>query len=93
MIKYLLQNADKFNINIIDDREHHNRIEFHFSNKILIELNNDCTFYNVETIIYFVEDKSITVTIDDEYTIGYILNINNIKLIRDKNLKVIYQRR
>ena len=92
MIEYLLKNADKFNIGIIDDREHHNRIEFHFSNKVLIELNNDCVFYNVEAIIYFVEDKSITVTIDDEYTIGYILDINNIKFIRDKKLTIIYKR-
>lgn len=92
MIEYLLKNADKFNIDIIDDREHHNRIEFHFSNKVLIELNNDCAFYNAEAIIYFVEDKSITVTIDDEYTIGYILDINNIKFIRDKKLTIIYKR-
>ena len=92
MIEYLLKNADKFNIGVIDDREHHNRIEFHFSNEVLIKLNNDCAFYNVEAIIYFVEDKSITVTIDDEYTIGYILDINNIKFIKDKKLKIIYKR-
>ena len=92
MIEYLLENADKFNIGIIDDREHHDRIELHFLNEVLIKLNNDCAFYNVEAIIYFVEDKSITVTIDDEYTIGYILNINNIEFIRDKNLQIIYKR-
>ena len=92
MIEYLLKNADKFNIGIIDDRKHHDRIEFHFSNEVLIKLNNDCAFYNVKAIIYFVEDKSMTVTIDDEYTIGYILNINNIKFIRDKKLKIIYKR-
>ena len=30
--------------------------------------------------------------IDDEYTIGYILDINNIKFIRDKKLTIIYKR-
>lgn len=92
MIDYLLKNADKFNIGVIDDREHHDRIEFHFE-KIAVVINNDCYFLEVKTLIYFTEYNTIDVTIEDEYDIGHIRNIEAISEIIDlTNFKTIFTR-
>lgn len=91
MIEYLLKNAEKFNIGIIDDREHHDRIEFHF-NKIYITMNNKSSFYGVKTLIYFTDINEIDVTLEDEELIGHIGNIRSIdKIIDLTNMKTIYK--
>ena len=92
MIEYLLNNANKFDIDVIDDREHHKRIEFHFK-KIAVVINDDCYFYRVNTLIYFTGIDEIDLTIDDEYQIGHIQNIESISEIIDlTNFKTIYKR-
>lgn len=92
MIDYLINNAEKFNIGIIDDRKNHDRIEFHFE-KVAVLMNNDCYFYGVKTLIYFTELDEINVTLEDEYMIGCINDISAInEIVSLTNFKKIYKR-
>lgn len=82
--------------NIIYDVKHHDRIDIFMKNPITILLKDFNKhigiFFNIECIIYDANNHELTLTIDDEYFIGGIQNIEYISEIYSKG-KLLYKRR
>lgn len=73
LIKHLIKNAKKYNLDVIDETDLHCRIEIIFNNDIVIRTKG-VEFYNVKSLIYNTEIYDFVVCIEDGYEIGYIDN-------------------
>lgn len=74
-IYYLIDNSNKYDLDIIDDSENHNMIFVGFPNPTTI-LYKDVKFLNVKELKYNIETYEYVLCAEDDFEIGYIQGKN-----------------
>lgn len=75
LIYYLIDNSNKYDLDIIDDSENHNMIFVGFPNPTTI-LYKDVKFLNVKELKYNIETHEYVLCAEDDFEIGYIQGKN-----------------
>ena len=75
LIYYLIENSNKYDLDIIDDSENHNMIFVGFPNPTTI-LYKDVKFLNVKELKYNTETHEYVLCAEDDFEIGYIQSKN-----------------
>lgn len=75
LIYYLIDNSNKYDLDIIDDSENHNMIFVGFPNPTTI-LYKDVKFLNVKELKYNIETHEYVLCAEDDFEIGYIQDKN-----------------
>lgn len=75
LIYYLIDNSNKYDLDIIDDSENHNMIFVGFPNPTTI-LYKDVKFLNVKELKYNIETHEYVLCAEDDFEIGYIQSKN-----------------
>lgn len=75
LIYYLIDNSNKYDLDIIDDSENHNIIFVGFPNPTTI-LYKDVKFLNVKELKYNTETHEYVLCAEDDFEIGYIQGKN-----------------
>lgn len=88
LINYLIDYADEYDLDIIDDSENHNMIFVGFKNPAIIHCKN-VEYWNVKELKFNTEIYDYVVCAEDDFEIGYIVNEESINTILD-NKKLIY---
>ena len=94
VIKFLINNKEKYNIDIIDDSKIHNVIFFYFENPLTFR-GEECTIYEAEGAIYNIEVQNLELFKDKDWeiTIGEFHDAYDVTKIFDlKKFTKIYQR-
>lgn len=85
LINHLINCAEKYNVDIIDDSENHDMIFIGFPSHAII-LCGDVQFMNVREIKYNTQTYEYVICHEDDLEIGYIPNekpISGIILLRN----------
>lgn len=75
LIYYLIDNSNKYDLDIIDDSKNHNMIFVGFPNPTTI-LYKDVKFLNVKELKYNIETHEYVLCAEDDFEIGYIQGKN-----------------
>lgn len=86
LINYLINCAEKYNLDIINESENHDMIFIGFPSPAIISYG-DAKFLNVREIKYNTKTHEYVICHEDDLEIGYIPNEKSIsKIILSRNL-------
>lgn len=83
VIEHLVKYADRYDYDVFDESELHNRIEIVFKEQVRVF----CGSYDlspIKSLIYNTEIKDLELCIEDDYGVCSIYNLDDIEQIFDK---------